>query len=270
MTDVLNKHIPYLYKYRSLVNKEYVFDILKNHRLYFPTRSGLNDPLEGVIQPIHFHTLGSTYFIENGYLQPEFNELLEEYRILSLSRTWNNMQMWAHYANNYKGICIAFKYNDVFLNAREVKYTSKRFKYIDERDIVTDKEFESTIKKNLLYKSKNWKYEYEYRIIEKTSEPFFYFPQNCIEEVIFGNILEIDRETVVEISKICNEQNIKLSYITFCTDYFEIKKESFSLYLYLNDEYNPYISNDVIMYEGQEYPIRTHFIGSDRIIESRK
>lgn len=46
-------------------------------------------------------------------MQPEFNELPEEYRVLPLSQTWNNMQMWVHYANNYDGICIAFKNKDV-------------------------------------------------------------------------------------------------------------------------------------------------------------
>lgn len=187
MAEILNKRISYLYKYRSLANKEYILDIFKNHRLYFPTRSKLNDPLEGVIQPIHFHTLGSSLFIENGYLQPEFNELLEEYRI-----------------------------------------------------------------------------------IEKSSEAFFYFPSDSIEEVILGNILEIDRETVIELAKICNEQNIKLRYVTFCTDYFEIKKEPFCLSSYLNGEYNPYISNDAIIYNGQKYPIRTHIVGSARLIERRE
>lgn len=270
MAEILNKRISYLYKYRSLANKEYILDIFKNHRLYFPTRSKLNDPLEGVIQPIHFHTLGSSLFIENGYLQPEFNELLEEYRILSLSQTWNNMQMWAHYANNYDGICIAFKCKDVFQDAKEVKYTSKRFNPVKERDIDTDKELDAIVRKNLLYKSKNWKYEYEYRIIEKSSEAFFYFPSDSIEEVILGNILEIDRETVIELAKICNEQHIKLSYVTFCTDYFEIKKEPFYLSSYLNGEYNPYISNDAIIYNGQKYPIRTHFVGSARLIERRE
>lgn len=268
MAGISRKHIPYLYKYRSLTNKDYILDIINNHRLYFPTRSELNDPLEGVIQPIHFHTMGSTFFLENGYLQPEFSMMLEEYRILSLTQAWNNMQMWAHYANNYNGICITFKFTEIFEDAKEVKYKSKKLRPIMEEDITSEKIRDAIIGRNLLYKSKNWEYEHEYRIIKKTSEQYFYFPQNCIEEIIFGNVVDMEKSTVVEIAQACNRHKIKLSHITFCTDYFEIQKEPFYLSKYLNEEYNPYISNDLIVCGDECFQVRTYFAGDLRFIKN--
>ena len=260
----MKQGIDCLYKFKSLENKDYVLDIIENNRLYFPTRSQLNDPLEGVIQPIHYATLGSSYFREKGYLQPEFYSLLENYRILSLAQSWKNMQMWAHYSNNYNGVCIAFKYKDVFNDAKEVKYKSKKMKPVNADDILQDEEFDTIVRRNLLCKSKNWEYEQECRIIRKTTEEFINFSSDCIKEVILGNVLKMDKDVVVELSRLCYEKNIKISHIVFCTDYFELYKESFVLEEYLAEEYNSFVSNDVIIIGDKHIPVQLcHWTGNN-------
>ena len=62
----MKKKPKHIYKYRSFNNIEFVLDIIKNHRLYFPTKDELNDPLEGLCQPLYFTYMGIDHYIENG------------------------------------------------------------------------------------------------------------------------------------------------------------------------------------------------------------
>lgn len=88
------------YKYRSLSNLRYFLDILINKRLYMASYSELNDPMEGA-----FVITGDRRYIDNHWLsvlRSEKNDL----RICSLSRNYDNILMWAHYADSNNGCCI--------------------------------------------------------------------------------------------------------------------------------------------------------------------
>lgn len=257
-----------VYKYRPLSQKtgekisdfDKVMDILENNRLYFPNRSQLNDPLEGIIQPIYYSTLGSSYYISNGILQPEFKHILDEYKILSLSRHPDNMQMWAHYANNYCGVCIGFDMSNVEEKLRKVKYTKKKLKpiFIDREDDQQSRETE-IVYNNLLYKSYFWKYEKEIRIIKKTPNMYYNLPQNAIKCIIFGNVLEIDPTDIERIAGVCEEKNIKMYHVVMAVNRFDIIIESFNIDDYRNGEYNPYISKDLFIVDGKTYVINSYY-----------
>ena len=88
------------YKYRSLSNLRFFLDILIYKRLYMASYSELNDPMEGA-----FVITGDHRNIDNSWLEilrSEKNDL----RICSLSRSFNNILMWAHYADSNNGCCI--------------------------------------------------------------------------------------------------------------------------------------------------------------------
>lgn len=110
-----------LYKYKALPYKkdnlnegelkqvEYCKDIILNNRLFMTPREILNDPLEGMAVPIELGISGSGIYASLGMLHPFVEEKINQYRILSLSANARSPLMWAHYANNYAGVCFEFE-----------------------------------------------------------------------------------------------------------------------------------------------------------------
>lgn len=224
-----------LYKYRSLEtiydNKGNIIydgvdrciDIIKNNRLYFPTREQLNDPYEGIATPIKLGISGEGMFSSLGFIHPYIEGIMNQYRVLSLSGTPLSMQMWAHYAANYKGICFEFGTNGVLGKANKVQYLDKPFEAIYEPD---NDEMEEIIKNNFYYKSKNWQYEEEYRIIAKSNNEFIQFDKKELTGIIIGQSAlknKVVREQIIELAEkkkipvyytLFTPQEYKLSVVT--------------------------------------------------------
>lgn len=194
--------IPHLiFKYRSVDNALSLIrsiDIIKNHRLFMSPSKLLNDPFEG----------GNVDYLLSED-SDEFNKLIKECRILSLSRDCFSAPLWAHYTSECKGICIGFSTYKSFSCIRKLEYAStidkKQWWTTDKKDAV-DKEF--------YYKSKEWEYEDEYRIVRNHNQKnlihetdykgndkvFFPFDEAEIAVVIFGENVEKEiKDAIVDI-----------------------------------------------------------------------
>lgn len=123
-------------------------------------------------------------FSEMGCFHPIVEEEMNEYRILSFSGTCKSMPMWAHYAGNYNGVCFEFDVDRSFGNVKKVEYIDISFEELSEMDVLN---FRKIIKDNFFYKSKNWDYEKEYRIVDKSSNEFFHLNSN----ILLGLLLEL-------------------------------------------------------------------------------
>lgn len=142
--------------------------------------------------------------------------------VLSLTSCNNNELMWSFYANAHKGFAIGLKsnhpifsdsfWNDKNLNVglRKIKYEQQRRRFYLE---VNDKFCIDT----LLYKSKAWKYEKEWRlIISNTSKlhnnngisGFICIPNDAISEIILGH--RADNSLMEKAKKFCENRNILL------------------------------------------------------------
>jgi phage replication-related protein YjqB (UPF0714/DUF867 family) len=120
--------------------------------------------------------------------------------VLSLSATNDSLLMWAHYADNHRGLLIEFdsehEYfnrrrgpDDEFRHLRKVAYTTQRPRVNLMRANSTD---------IFLTKSLEWQYEDEYRVLMPLEEAdelrtqkgdpihLFSIPPNCITGVILG------------------------------------------------------------------------------------
>ena len=100
-----------LYKYKSLDHFEFFMDLLIKKRLYGATFSELNDPMEG-------------FFISENFSETEWEAMREakkKVRICSLSKTYDNALMWAHYADEHKGCCIEVEIPDSTWKCLEVQ-----------------------------------------------------------------------------------------------------------------------------------------------------
>ena len=141
-----------LYKYKSLENLAYFFDIIVKKQLYGATIKELNDPMEG-------------YFTSDNFKDDDWKRiqnLKRSVRLCSLSKNRDNALLWAHYANEHKGCCIEVEITDnVSWKCIEVNYCSSFPKL---QSGITDDE---AIDMLFSTKSDYWSYENEVRFVKR-------------------------------------------------------------------------------------------------------
>jgi hypothetical protein len=111
--------------------------------------------------------------------------------------------MWAHYANNHKGIAIGFVPETPDLHFFKVEYLSK--KQIDEKFNKLLSEFQNKKEKVISpfqeiffkYKTNFWSYENEYRQIRFLANNMYVDPIGKVNEVVFGFRTEKAEELAV-------------------------------------------------------------------------
>ena len=203
----------HFYRYCSAKRLDWLEPILLKHQLYFPKPAELNDPAEGrprlesksARQTARFFmsvwrsnhpsatldeiaaTFGdvSTAVARFGldWMWRESTTLLHrelsEMHILSMSRRWNNMSMWAKYADNHTGYCLEFANAGLFAAAREVEYGD--IAVVD----VTDT---GSMDIAFFFRKKNdWSNEEEVRILGPTFWPsLISFDPTLLTRVILG------------------------------------------------------------------------------------
>ncbi|WP_277638473.1 DUF2971 domain-containing protein [Bacteroides graminisolvens] len=101
--------------------------------------------------------------------------------------SWDNKNpvMWAHYADNHKGICVGLKnlypVQEKLYGIYPVDYLSKMEQYQ-----FTSFEDEKYWRQWLLTKSISWEYEQEVRLISKSYNGKLKFPKEAINEIYLG------------------------------------------------------------------------------------
>ena len=122
-----------VYKYRSLNNFEFVADILCKQRFYASSFFDLNDPMEGLFE------------YKPGTKQKYIDSIVmgkQKLRICSFSRDPENLLLWAHYADGFKGVCIELdikKPRDNSFKIVKVTYEPGRLLFTNEAGQQVDK-----------------------------------------------------------------------------------------------------------------------------------
>lgn len=257
---------------------------LQNAILRFVHPASLNDPLEAII-PYQFKENGEIVNpdlekIKNivqeasgikDWNSPRGKRILEtmsfgitlEYSLmLSMSKAKDHQLMWAHYANQHKGICFEFNFpdnSDDFLKevkwsvdipddkfglypvAGEVNYEHQRAPIIFEDGKTTN---DYNICDALLSKPKCWEYEQEYRILLcypwdsecrfgagiNTRGYFFEYPKEWLTGITFGMRLQDSfREEIAACARDAGYQNVKWREEKLKNDKFEITSEAITI-----------------------------------------
>lgn len=198
------KKLPHLiFKYRSLsssIELTRTIDILQNHRLFMSPAKFLNDPFEG----------GNVDYLSKDIKLFEAEK--KKCRILSLSENCFSAPLWAHYANNCRGVCIGFFTYKKFDRITPMQYTDT----IDKKQWWTC-DPKVAIENEYNYKNNDWSYEREYRIIGKAQKSdesekvYFDFEQDEIAIIILGECIDIEiREVIIKaVPDTCRIFNIK-------------------------------------------------------------
>lgn len=179
----------YIYKYVSLSDdiktNEMKFSTLKENKIWVSSTSCLNDPYE---------FLGM--YLDKKQLKPkgltddeieDFTSFIRSVFIASFSGEMaTNMPMWAHYANNHKGLCLKYKVNNkkavknIIYESKPIDVTKLFIKFVDFgyeienmnyknnniKAIIKERDAYATVLKDMYFiKHNSWAYEDEYRII---------------------------------------------------------------------------------------------------------
>lgn len=211
-----------LYKYKSISNLEYLFDIIKNKRFFLPNREILNDPLEGICD-MKFGFSGCSYYVNTPKLPSQYENIVNSYGILSLSEDAKNILMWSHYADIFKGVCFEIKSDNHLKTARPVVYKNdvikaQRYKNIDECAIAS-----------FMQKHEGWSYEKEWRIISKieNKQRYLQLDNNEITRVFIGyNIPTVTRNIIADVC--INEGiDVQIAYVNpyiYSVEFMELEK----------------------------------------------
>jgi hypothetical protein len=121
------------------------------------------------------------------------DEIDSTFGILSLTKTKENLLMWAHYADDHRGAVIEFEFDDIFLywNDPDRKF-AKQVEYLNDRAKIPVNE--DVLMEHFFTKSPEWKYEEEFRIIRHLNHAdkiaddihLFELPPQYIRHIYFG------------------------------------------------------------------------------------
>lgn len=146
--------------------------------------------------------------------------LLNNIGVLSLSGNKEHLAMWAHYADNHKGLVLEFEKNHWFLNNlklpdyAEVLHNLEKVSYVPRENRKSINSNEYFTQETFLTKSIDWEYEDEYRmcVYVDTNDEYIdgidiNFPNDLITAVYFGN--KIDNKTKSYILDLSNLEDWK-------------------------------------------------------------
>lgn len=229
---VLTPDILYRYRHFSGENRARTAKILTDSVLYFPSPASFNDPFDC---KVHFRLTASKAelqrkfesllkentssnraqrrtrasqelksFDRKQFLEKVTNDLqinVDKTGVLSLSRSYENVLLWSHYAAGHEGLCLGFSVAadaEYFARALPVTYSAE----YPEIDLLRDST-EKHVEAFHLTKAAGWDYEQEWRIIDHDTGPGEkrFLEQALVKVVLGARMSPDDRVFVVECLK---------------------------------------------------------------------
>lgn len=218
-------------------------EIIANKRIFFPKPDLFNDPYDCKIKIDNSFSIqdyidlvmeeGNKLGKQKSEIEDEVNRIIsrgivpenfienldnglkwvqslcDNVGVLSLSEDPKNILMWAHYADDHKGVCIEFKRDVSNIlgqsdSTKKVVYTSSypKIKIMDFK-----KKRPKVFERILRTKSKDWCYEKEWRVIIENGNETHPIPGE-ITSIIFG--VRAPQRNIDIVKKLTKGSNIKL------------------------------------------------------------
>lgn len=230
-----------LYKYRDYKSL-YRDDYFTLREVHFSSPRQMNDPFD--IHPYVKHlsdedkqqlikTCGIGKFfssdeigkgirnLSGADLYYSVQEVLSHVYILSLSKTYKSIQMWAHYADQHRGICVGFDISmdkACFSSPCDVIYKEERAQInLLELYDLNPTSIKAQIRKAITTKQEQWGYEEEVRCLHEFSEQERaeqrtnkVFNKAAIKEIVFGWLTP--QEDIRRIMNLCKENKLDVDF----------------------------------------------------------
>jgi Protein of unknown function (DUF2971) len=177
-----------LYRYRSLKDEtqlERELLALNEGYLWCSRFEDLNDPMEGAFLTDKWKEIFDTRYLD---LKEYIFDRKSTLGICSFSEVNDHELMWAHYADQFRGIC--FEYSvERLLNVLDDDVDLVRLFYNEKayRLGLSAGSDRAIAKKVLSHKNHRWLYEREWRVLSPTIGKVSLNKDNCISRVYIGN-----------------------------------------------------------------------------------
>jgi len=212
-------------------DNEFLSDILIHKKLYCCERKKLNDPYDGLFvlskeleskiivnasdhvkKEFSKHELYRSIpkafidqFTKTTFSQKKFYDILEQnggyLKICSFTQNFENELMWAHYADNSKGVCFEFDFTTI----ENIESTLKQVTYTNVTPIANELTLEE-LHRLFTIKREAWSYEEEWRLLVHDHSFLKFEPKN-LKRILFGS--RINNERKEEIKMICRSNNLE-------------------------------------------------------------
>jgi hypothetical protein len=186
----------YLYRYRPLGDKtKREIKALIDGYIYCPAFSDMNDPMEGS------HRISSR-FNDNPNSEKSrirIQEAFDKMGIASMSEVHDHEPMWAHYADQFKGMCVQYSLNRL-LKGLNKNIAITRMMYSEKEPVLLNDSSTSIDRARLCLSSKTvrWASEREWRIFMEEQGQASYREQKPVTKIFLGSrISALDEELVV-------------------------------------------------------------------------
>ena len=183
-----------LYRYRPIGHLDRELEAIEEGYLYCAAYKEMNDPMEGLYS--------SSKKLQQSDRYEEIRDAIFENKIqmgiCSFSEVYYHELMWAHYASQFGGICIAYDfYNLLKFLPDEVEFV--RMYYNEELPSVglTSRPAGELTKMILSYKNHRWLYEREWRMFGRKGK-VSYGNHKCVARVYIGSRIEPHQQMVIE------------------------------------------------------------------------
>jgi hypothetical protein len=183
----------YLYRYRSLATQR-KFDrelkALDEPHLWFSGFDEMNDPMEGLFSASPRASIHALYRTTRRDILDRTSSL----GICSFSETNFHEIMWAHYADQFRGICVEYQVSKLLKeldqNVHLVRMVYSELEPTMFQQAIGDKAFAEKV---LSSKNYRWAYEQEWRALSN-SKGRVDIKESCIHSVYLGIGIEDDHK----------------------------------------------------------------------------
>ncbi|MDW9368813.1 DUF2971 domain-containing protein [Sinorhizobium meliloti] len=184
-----------LYRYRPLGSKlDRELRAVTDGYIFCPKFDDMNDPMEGM----HRESLA---YILKGRPRSERQMIADEKAklgIASLSETFDHEPMWAHYADQFRGMVVAYSTSKL-LKALPSDFDLVRMSYNEQPPIILGNRasIQDKAKLTLASKTVRWMSEREWRLIIPESGKAVYRDVRCVARIYLGPRVSPDAERKV-------------------------------------------------------------------------
>lgn len=185
--------------------------------LWLSKAEGLNDPFDGLGYALKYnHSLK---------LKDDLIPLEYIWSVACFTTKWNNPTMWAHYANNYTGICLGYDKRELTNHIFEINKKVHKPSYSVKSAFLKPMEYKfnipqifKTMEEPLTVKTQHWKYEDEWRLgllhvygnisVKENGVP--HLIKNALKEIIYTSHLK--RNEIIAIKQIAKLTNPAIQF----------------------------------------------------------
>ncbi|WP_223999047.1 DUF2971 domain-containing protein [Aureimonas sp. SA4125] len=168
---------------------------IEEHYVFCPTYPEMNDAMEGLYDAAY-----------GGNERHQYRRFVESVRhqklslgIAAFSESWDNELMWAHYADGFRGICIAYDVESLLDGLEDQTATLARMAYGEQPQTVevSGRDEGEHARAILSTKSLKWVYEREWRLFVTSRGQAGYEP-GAVRHVWLGARMQPDIKNRVQ------------------------------------------------------------------------